>query len=110
MRGRNAISTGNGPTRRWPYVWRADYAAAVCGFVERLPHIEGKWATPTITLEPPQIFLLACLFGWRLKADPTRRRFTTLYWEMGRKGAKSTLMAAIALYHLLEEGRARARR
>ena len=88
----------------WPYVWRADYAAAVCGFVERLPHIEGKWATPTITLEAPQIFLLACLFGWRLKADPTRRRFTTLYWEMGRKGAKSTLMAAIALYHLLEEG------
>lgn len=88
----------------WPYVWRADYAAAVCGFVERLPHIEGKWATPTITLEPPQMFLLACLFGWRLKADPTRRRFTTLYWEMGRKGAKSTLMAGIALYHLLEEG------
>jgi phage terminase large subunit-like protein len=87
----------------WPYVWRADYAAAVCSFVERLPHVEGKWATATITLEPAQIFLLACLFGWRLKADPTRRRFTTLYWEMGRKGAKSTLMAAIALYHLLEE-------
>ena len=47
---------------------------------------------------------MACLFGWRHKADPSRRRFTMLYWEMGRKGAKSTLMAAIALYHLLEEG------
>lgn len=88
----------------WPYVWRADYAAAVCSFVEQLPHVEGRWTTPTITLEPAQIFLLACLFGWRQKADVTRRRFTTLYWEMGRKGAKSTLMAAIALYHLLEEG------
>ena len=92
----------NDPT--WPYVWRPDYVAAVCAFVERLPHVEGKWATPTITLEPAQIFLLACLFGWRHKADLSRRRFTMLYWEMGRKGAKSTLMAAIALYHLLEEG------
>ena len=87
----------------WPYIWRADYVAAVCRFIEQLPHVEGKWKTPTLFLEPSQLFLLACLFGWRHKADPTRRRFTTLYWEMGRKGAKSTLMAAIALYHLLEE-------
>jgi phage terminase large subunit-like protein len=88
----------------WPYIWQPDAVAAVCGFIERLPHVEGKWATATITLEPAQVFLLSCLFGWRLKADGTRRRFTTLYLEMGRKGAKSTLMAAIALYHLLEEG------
>jgi phage terminase large subunit-like protein len=88
----------------WPYVYQPDAVTAVCAFIERLPHIEGKWKTPTITLEPPQIFLLACLFGWRQKADGTRRRFTTVYWEMGRKGAKSTLMAGIALYHLLEEG------
>jgi phage terminase large subunit-like protein len=87
----------------WPYVWRSDAVAQVCAFIERLPHVEGRWKTPTITLEPPQIFLLACLFGWRVKADPTRRRFTLLYWELARKGAKSTLMAAIALYHLLEE-------
>jgi phage terminase large subunit-like protein len=90
----------------WPYVWQPDAVAAVCRFIERLPHVEGLWATPTITLEPAQIFLLACLFGWRHRADPRRRRFTMLYWEMGRKGAKSTLMAAIALYHLLEEGEA----
>ena len=88
----------------WPYVYDPEAVQAVCTFIERLPHVEGKWVTPTIRLELPQIFLLACLFGWRQKADRTRRRFTTLYWEMGRKGAKSTLMAAIALYHLLEEG------
>lgn len=88
----------------WPYVYDRAAVQAVCTFIERLPHVEGTWATPTLTLEPPQIFLLACLFGWRQKADVRRRRFTTVYWEMGRKGAKSTLMAAIALYHLLEEG------
>jgi phage terminase large subunit-like protein len=47
--------------------------------------------------------LLTTLFGWRRRADPRRRRFTSLYWELGRKGAKSTLMAGIALYHLLGE-------
>jgi phage terminase large subunit-like protein len=87
----------------WPFVWSDDHAAAVCAFVERLPHVEGRWSTPAIRLEPAQIFLLAALFGWRRRADPSRRRFTTLYWELGRKGAKSTLMAAIALYHLLHE-------
>ena len=87
----------------WAYIWSDAEAAAVCAFVERLPHVEGRWSTATIRLEPAQIFLLTCLFGWRHRADPARRRFTTLYWELGRKGAKSTLMAAIALYHMLEE-------
>jgi phage terminase large subunit-like protein len=87
----------------WPFVWSDEAAAAVCAFVERLPHVEGRWATATIHLEPAQIFLLTTLFGWRHRADPARRRFTSLYWELGRKGAKSTLMAAIALYHMLEE-------
>jgi len=89
--------------RAWPYRWDEAQAAAVCAFVEQLPHVEGKWATPTIRLEPAQIFLLTTLFGWRHRTDPSRRRFTTLYWELGRKGAKSTLMAAITLYHLLRE-------
>jgi phage terminase large subunit-like protein len=87
----------------WPYAWDEAEAAAVCAFVERLPHVEGRWTSPLIRLEPAQVFLLSTLFGWRLKADPRRRRFTALYWELGRKGAKSTLMAGIALYHLLAE-------
>jgi phage terminase large subunit-like protein len=87
----------------WPYVWSPAEATAICDFVERLPHVEGRWTTATIRLEPAQIFLLTCLFGWRHRTDPRRRRFTSLYWELGRKGAKSTLMAGIALYHMLCE-------
>ena len=87
----------------WPFTYDPAAVQRVCEFVERLPHVEGRWTTPTIVLEPAQVFLLACLFGWRQRADPTRRRFTVLYWELGRKGAKSTLMAAIALFHVLEE-------
>lgn len=87
----------------WPYVWDPKAAAHVCAFVERLPHVEGRWKTATIRLEPAQVFLLTCLFGWRMRADRSRRRFTSVYWELARKGAKSTLMAGVALYHLLEE-------
>jgi phage terminase large subunit-like protein len=87
----------------WPYVWSEAHAVEACTFIEQLPHVEGKWTTPTIVLQPPQIFLLVCLYGWRHRADRSRRRFTVLYWEAGRKSAKSTLMAAIALFHVLKE-------
>ena len=87
----------------WPYVWSDAQAAEACTFIESVPHVEGRWATPTIRLEPCQIFLVTCLFGWRQRAHLARRRFTVLYFEVGRKAAKSTLMAAIALFHLLRE-------
>lgn len=87
----------------WPYVWRDEHATAACQFLEQLPHIEGKWTTDTIQLEPCQVFWVCCLFGWRRRADESLRRFVTFYLELGRKGAKSTLMAGIALFHLLHE-------
>lgn len=88
----------------WPFVWVPAEAVRACQFLEQLPHVEGTWATKEIRLEPSQIFLVCCLFGWRQRADRSLRRFTVLYYELGRKGAKSTLMAGIALFHLLEEG------
>lgn len=87
----------------WPYVWSEAHAVEACHFLEQLPHVEGQWATPTIRLEPCQIWLVATLFGWRQRAHPARRRFTLLYLEVGRKAAKSTLMAGLALFHLLRE-------
>ena len=88
--------------RDWPYHFDRWHADDVCDFIEKLPHIEGAWDTPGIWLEDPQIFILAVVFGWR-KADG-RRRFTTVYIEMARKGAKSTLTAGVALYCLCCEG------
>lgn len=86
-----------------PFVWSPPHAIKACAFLETLPHTEGKWATTTIVLEPWQLFLVASLFGWRKRAGRGRRRFTTLYLEVGRKNAKSTLMAGIALFHMLHE-------
>lgn len=81
----------------WPFRFDEWHANDVCDFIEKLPHVEGTWETPTITLEPAQIFILAVVFGWRRK-DDNRRRFTAAYIEMARKGAKSTLTAGVSLY------------
>jgi phage terminase large subunit-like protein len=98
---RDTMRTMTDPT--WPYVWSEAHAVEACAFIERIPHVEGQWASPTIVLEPAQVFLVASLFGWRQRAHLARRRFTLVYWELGRKGAKSTLMAAISLFHVLRE-------
>ncbi len=87
---------------KWPYRWSVDHANDVCGFMEMLPHIEGVWDTPTITLEPAQIFILAVVFGWRRK-DNGLRRFTVVYEEVARKNAKSTKTAGVSLYCLAME-------
>lgn len=87
----------------WIYRWDPWRANDVCDFIEKLPHVEGSWETSTITLESPQIFILAVIFGWRRVSDG-HRRFTSVYIEMARKGAKSTLTAGVALYCLCCEG------
>lgn len=75
----------------------------VCDFIEKLPHVQGSWDTPTLTLEPAQVFILVNVFGFRRKSDD-RRRFTRAYIEVARKNAKSTLTAGIVLYCLTCEG------
>jgi phage terminase large subunit-like protein len=87
----------------WAYRFDRWHADDVCDFVEKLPHVEGQWESPTIHLEPVQIFILAVVFGWRRVADG-HRRFSMAYIEMARKGAKSTLTAGVALYCLCCEG------
>jgi phage terminase large subunit-like protein len=82
-----------------PYRWSAKHVQDVCAFVEQLPHVEGRWATETIRLEPWQVFILAAVYGFRIGRDD-RRLVTTVFFQVARKSAKSTLVAAMALYHL----------
>ena len=89
--------------RKAPYYWDKTEAARPCAFIELLPHVEGVWATPNITLEPWQIFLLTQLFGWRSRGTGLRR-FTDGYIEVARKNAKSTLSSGIGLFALGAEG------
>jgi phage terminase large subunit-like protein len=79
-----------------PFVWSANQANRACKFIERLPHVEGRWTTETIQLEPCQCFFLVQLFGFRRPNGA--RRFTTALFSVARKNAKSSLAAAILLY------------
>jgi phage terminase large subunit-like protein len=73
----------------------------VCGFISRLPHVEGRWTSQTLALQPWQVFILAACYGFR-RPDGARL-VTSVFFEVGRKSAKSTLVAGAALYHLAVE-------
>lgn len=93
----------------WENYYSPWHAADACGFIEKLPHVEGVWETENIRLEPWQIFILCTIFGWRRQVNKERyrrdpRRFNTVYIECARKNAKSTLTAGIAQYCLTCEG------
>ncbi|HWU69211.1 MAG TPA: terminase TerL endonuclease subunit [Stenotrophobium sp.] len=83
---------------RSAFVFDEWHACDACDFIEKLPHVEGRWDTPTIALDPFQVFFVVNLFGFRNR-DGTRR-FTSALLALARKNAKSTLGAAILLYCL----------
>lgn len=82
--------------------WSPEHVQDVCTFIEKLPHVEGRWGSATIELQPWQIWILAAAYGFRRTSDG-HRLVTTVFFEVGRKSAKSTLVAAAALYHLAVE-------
>lgn len=86
-----------------PFYFDRWHAEDVCDFAEKLPHVEGKWSTLTIVLEPWQIFCLGVIFGWR-RTEDGGRRFRKVYWEVARKNGKSLIAAVVALYCFCCEG------
>jgi phage terminase large subunit-like protein len=89
----------------FPFRFDTEKASRVCRFIERLPHSKGKWARSkqTLRLEPWQVWILVCTFGWLRKKDGTRR-FRVLFVVVPRKNGKSALSAGIGLYMLCADG------
>lgn len=101
-----------------PFFFDEWHANDACDFLEKLPHVEGKWDKPTIDLHPSHIFFVVQLFGFRKRAAVHvdgwgddglfyPRRFTSALFAVARKNAKSTLSSGILLYCLCcepEEG------
>ena len=83
---------------RPPFTFDPWHANDACDFIERLPHVEGTWSSPTIVLHQSHVFFVVQLFGFRL--DSGRRRFTSALLNVARKNAKSTIASAILLYCL----------
>lgn len=99
----------------WPYVFNPELTDAqgkmyrpaerICRFAELMPHIKGDWAARSqrIKLEPWQIFILACGFGW-VHHLTGKRRFRVIDLFVPRKNAKSTLASVIGLFMLAVDG------
>ncbi len=103
--------------KNFPYWFDAAAANRACVFIEKLPHIKGDWAKrrELLKLEGWQCFIVCMIFGWKVSravydSDENifmhkgTRRFRTVYLEVARKNAKSTLLSAIGLYMLVADG------
>jgi phage terminase large subunit-like protein len=95
--------------KKHPYRFDELRANRACRFIERMPHVKGEWARPRpgvsnlITMEPWQVWMTCCIFGWVEKATGYRQ-FVQIYIEVPRKNAKSTWAAAVGHYMLVEDG------
>lgn len=87
----------------YPFDWQPEKVNRVITFIQLLRHVKGRWGGLQLVLEAWQKFVIACVFGWVKKADGLRR-FRTLYLEVPRKNAKTTLLAGIGLFMLNADG------
>lgn len=87
-------------SRAKDYAYKFDPAKAEkkLRLMQLLPHTKGEWAfkRQLITLEPWQLFGLACTFGW-VRKKGGYRRFRESYWEVPRKNGKSVIAAGVGI-------------
>jgi phage terminase large subunit-like protein len=91
------------------FIFDSWHACDACDFIEKLPHVEGNWETPNIILHESHVFFIVQLFGFRKKESVIingwgedgvfyPRRFTSAFFVIARKNAKSLLASSILNY------------
>jgi phage terminase large subunit-like protein len=91
-----------------PYFFDDWHAQDACDFIEKMPHVEGQWDTPTIVMHPSHVFFVVQLFGFRKRQGiPVAgwgdgifypRRYTSGLFAVARKNAKSLLASSVLNY------------
>lgn len=83
----------------WEYEYDAERADKAVRFMERMPHVKGKWAAQKqkLRFEPWQCFIECNVFGW-VDRETKLRRFRETFELIARKNSKSTKIAARALF------------
>lgn len=77
----------------------------VVNFISKLRHSTGSHNGKPFILSDWQYWLICAIYGFKWKKDKLRVT-RTVYIEVGRKNGKSSIMAALALYHLVADGEA----
>lgn len=89
----------------FPYIFDESKALRFLDWMRLFKHrsgiLKGQYIDPHII----QQFVFGQLFGW-IHKDTGYRRFRKLYWQVGRKNAKSQSLACVGTYELMadEEG------
>lgn len=84
-----------------------DAVLKVINFIQKLQHFKGQFAGQNFILEDWQKWILAAIYGYKWKKNDLRV-IRTFILSIGRKNGKSSLIAAMALYHLIGDGEASA--
>jgi phage terminase large subunit-like protein len=84
----------------YPFFYDAEAGAKICRFFSILR--PSKWPTP-LELQPWQVTMILFLYGWKRRADNTRR-FRVAFIMLPRKTGKSALLSGFALYALTSDG------
>ena len=82
--------------------FRTDKADEVVNFIQKLKQFQGKWAGKRLILEEWQKFFIYGIYGWYYK-NTDKRVIRHAILDVSRKNGKSTLIAGMALYHLVRE-------
>ena len=92
-------------TRAFKYKFDPAKAEKKLALIQLMPHTKGEWAfkRQLVTLEPWQLFGLACTFGWVRKLSGVRR-FRISYWEVPRKNGKSVIAAGVGIGMFVADG------
>lgn len=99
---RHAADLEKSKKKNFPYCFDDERARLAIDFFYELRHSKGKWAGQKFVPEPWQQFIIANLYGWRIKASGLRR-FRKAYIQVSRKNGKTFLGAGIELYDLITE-------
>jgi len=76
-----------------------------CSFLEKLPHVKGRWAhrQQLLELSDWQIFCTVNIYGWHWKKSG-KRRFREAYICVPRKNGKTFWISGLGLAHLTIDG------
>lgn len=79
------------------YIFDEEKAIRFLEWMTCFTHSKGPLAGKPIEPAPIQMFIFSQLYGW-VNRDTKRRRFRKLYWQVGRKNAKTQSLACVSSY------------
>ena len=83
-----------------PYEFAPAKAEHILKFVRFCKHVKGPDAGKPIDLQPFQVLFLAAIYGFRDRADHSKRWVTDVILFVPRKSGKTTLASIVGLYEL----------